>query len=779
MKEGPPSFDDIFVVMSAASVGDTEARVSLPDWPQLDDTATKFAIALNILLDDLAVSAADVQHELAARGHLANRLQVLAEASHEFAAATYDLDRLLYAVARRLCELVGDVCVIRAVTEDGQWLESRGAAYHRDPALLAEAREVMTLVRQRVGEGVAGRAAATGKPVLVPKIDTDELPPSTDPRYRAYLERLGLTSSMALPLVCRGKVVGVASLMRNSPGRPYTEDDLSLVQSVADHAALAIGNARSYAAERVARDAADRAASALQQAKAQFARLSECGIIGIMIADVHGNILEANDTYLKMLGYSRDELVQGVVRWSDLTPPELKHLGDRATELLRASGVAPPFETESFRKDGTRISVLVGIAMLEYPRCIAFMADLTQRVQAEAGRKRAEEALRQSEDQLRQAQKMEAVGRLAGGIAHDFNNVLSVILSYSDLLLSDLQPGDPMRDDVLEIQKAGTHAADLTRQLLMFSRQQVLEPKVVDLNDVIARMDKMLHRVVGEDVELLFIRSTSIGKVRVDPGSIEQVIMNLVVNARDAMPVGGKLTIETANAVLDEAYAAEHLGVKPGPHVLLAVSDSGSGMDRATQARIFEPFFTTKPIGQGTGLGLSTVFGIVQQSGGSVWVYSEVGKGTSFKVYLPLVEGAVDEAEPRSARATLRGSETILLVEDEAQVRAVALGILRRQGYRVLVAANGGEALLLCEKHSGMIDLLLSDVVMPQMSGPELARRLATLRPTTRVLCMSGYTDDAVIRHVALEAGIAFIQKPFTPDTLARKVREVLDAHRS
>jgi two-component system cell cycle sensor histidine kinase/response regulator CckA len=773
-----PSFDDIFVVMSAASVGDVAARVRLPDSPLVDDTATKFAIALNILLDDLAVSAAEVQHELTARGRLANRLQVLTEASHEFAAATYDLDRLLEAVARRLCELVGDVCVIRAVTEDGQWLEPHGAAHHRDPALLSTTRELMARVRQRVGEGIAGRAAATGKPVLVAQIDAAELPASTDPRYRAYLEQLGLTSSMALPLICRGKVVGVASLMRKSPGRPYTEDDLILVQSVADHASLAIGNARSYAAERVARDSADRAASALQQAKAQFARLSESGILGIMIADVHGNILEANDTYLKMLGYSREELLQGAVRWSDLTPPELKHLGDHATELLRASGVAPPFETESFRKDGTRFPVLVGVAMLEYPRCIAFMADLTQRVQAEAGRKRAEEALRQSEDQLRHAQKMDAVGRLAGGVAHDFNNVLSVILSYSDLLLSELPTGDPMRGDVEEIRKAGKHAADLTRQLLMFSRQQVLEPKVLDLNDVITRMDKMLRRVVGEDVELVSTRAATLGKVRVDPGSMEQVIMNLVVNARDAMPVGGKLTIETANVILDEAYAEEHLGVKAGPYVLLAVSDSGGGMDRATQARIFEPFFTTKAMGKGTGLGLSTVFGIVQQSGGSIWVYSELGKGTSFKVYLPVVEGELEEAQPQIAPTTLRGSETILLVEDEAQVRAVAHGILARKGYRVLVAASGGEALLLCEKHAGVIDLLLSDVVMPQMSGPELARRLATLRPTMKILCMSGYTDDAVVRHGALEAGIAFIQKPFTLDTLARKVREVLDAPR-
>jgi two-component system cell cycle sensor histidine kinase/response regulator CckA len=394
-----------------------------------------------------------------------------------------------------------------------------------------------------------------------------------------------------------------------------------------------------------------------------------------------------------------------------------------------------------------------------------------------AQRERAESALRQTEEQFRQAQKMEAVGRLAGGVAHDFNNVLSVILSYGEMMLEALKEDDPMHGDVEEVLKAAKRAADLTKQLLMFSRQQVLEPKVLDLNEVLGGMAKMLRRLVGEDVELSMATAAALGTVRADRGSIEQIVMNLAVNARDAMPRGGKLTIETANVVLDEAFAREHLGAKAGPAVLLAVSDSGTGMDRATQARIFEPFFTTKEQGKGTGLGLSTVFGIVQQSGGSIWVYSEVGVGSTFKVYLP-VTGTGTVAEPHATQppATLRGSETILLVEDEEQVRAVARGILKRQGYRVVVAQSAGEALLLCESHEGAIDLLLSDVVMPRMSGPELARRLAALRPGMKILCMSGYTDDAVVRHGALEAGIAFIQKPFTPDSLTRKVRDVLDA---
>jgi len=387
----------------------------------------------------------------------------------------------------------------------------------------------------------------------------------------------------------------------------------------------------------------------------------------------------------------------------------------------------------------------------------------------------SETRLAQSQEQLRQAQKMEAVGRLAGGVAHDFNNVLSVIIGYGDLLLQDLRPADPMRAEVEEIRKAGQRAAGLTRQLLMFSRQQVVEPRVIDLHEVLTSMDKMLQRILGEDVELVSMPPKAAGRVKADPSHIEQVILNLVVNARDAMPTGGKLTLETANVVLDEDYARSHLPAKAGPYVMLAVSDTGVGMDRETQARIFEPFFTTKDIGTGTGLGLSTVFGIVQQSGGNIWVYSEPGKGTTFKVYLPRVDDDVDAPKPHVAPATLRGTETILLVEDEEQVRTVVVNILRRQGYRVFPAQHAGEALLLCESYPEAIDLLITDVVMPQMSGPELARRLARTRPGMKVLCMSGYTDDSIVRHGVLESGVAFLQKPVTPATLASKVREILD----
>jgi PAS domain S-box-containing protein len=524
--------------------------------------------------------------------------------------------------------------------------------------------------------------------------------------------------------------------------------------------------------ERVARR---RVEAALVESEGRFRRLAESGIIGITVADVKGNISEANDAYLKLVGYSREELLNGVVRWADLTPPEFLPLTERATAQLEASGVAPPFETETYRKDGSRVPVIMGVAMLEYPKCIAITADISERKQAEQGRTQAESALRKSEEQLRQAQKMEAVGRLAGGIAHDFNNVLSIILSYAEVLLEDLKPVDPLRRDLEQIRTAALRAAGLTRQLLLFSRQQVAEPRVVDLNDVLVGLDKMLGRILGEDVELVLLPPKSPGRIKVDPTHIEQLILNLVVNARDAMPKGGKLTLETANVELDDEYVLAHLPAKPGSYVMLAVTDTGTGMDRATQARIFEPFFTTKETGKGTGLGLSTVFGIVQQSGGSIWVYSELDHGTTFKIYLPRVDAEVDGPKRQVELTTLRGTETILLVEDEEQVRLVVSGALRRLGYSVLVAQNAGEALLLCERHAGPIALLLTDVVMPQMSGPELAGRLLATRPEMKVLCMSGYTDDSIVRHGVLESGVAFIQKPVTPTMLSRKIREVLD----
>jgi PAS domain S-box-containing protein len=380
------------------------------------------------------------------------------------------------------------------------------------------------------------------------------------------------------------------------------------------------------------------------------------------------------------------------------------------------------------------------------------------------------------EEQLRQSQKLEAVGQLAGGVAHDFNNLLTGIIGYSELIISEVEKGSYLHQSILEIRKAGEHAASLTRQLLAFSRKQVMQPRILDLNDVVVEMNKMLRRLIGENIDLVTALDQDLGRVKADPGQIQQVIINLVVNARDAMPKGGKVVIELSNAYLDEDYAGHHISVQPGWYAMLAVSDTGCGMTAEVQKRVFEPFFTTKEVGKGTGLGLSTVFGIVKQSGGNIWVYSEMGKGTTFKVYLPLIERAVEKIEVDVERkSALGGTESILLVEDEEMVRKMTCTILAMNGYEVLVAANGVEALQLVEEHQGLINLILTDVVMPKMDGSELVEIIIRKRPEARVLFMSGYTDDAIVHHGVLAEGIPFIEKPFTPRSLACKIREVLD----
>ena len=406
------------------------------------------------------------------------------------------------------------------------------------------------------------------------------------------------------------------------------------------------------------------------------------------------------------------------------------------------------------------------------------LAAVNQNLQAEVNeRKSAQAELERSAEQLRQSQKMEAIGQLAGGVAHDFNNLLTAITGHSQLCLKHLKPEDPLHRHIEQIQKSGERAASLTRQLLAFSRKQILQPKIIDLNRIVVDMNKMLQRLIGEDIDLLMGLAADLGKVKADPNQIEQVLLNLSINARDAMPRGGRLTIETSNVDLSEEYSHDHVSVRSGQYVMLAVSDNGCGIDAETQTHIFEPFFTTKEVGKGTGLGLATVYGIVKQSEGTIWVYSEVGRGTTFKIYLPCAEAPVKEIEIETDNLELlQGTETVLLVEDEELVREMATEILRDSGYQVLEARHGHEALTLGRQHSGAIHLMLTDVVMPQMSGRELAEQLTPLRREMKVLYMSGYTDDAIVHHGVLEEGTAFIGKPFTPSALARKVRETLDA---
>jgi two-component system, cell cycle sensor histidine kinase and response regulator CckA len=503
----------------------------------------------------------------------------------------------------------------------------------------------------------------------------------------------------------------------------------------------------------------------LREREEYFKSLIEQAMDIIAVLDADGAVRYASPSVRPLLGYGAEELVGQHI--FDLVHP------DDIGPALRvfAEGVATGqggrlLGLQVRHKDGTYRSLeAIGRFLLDDPvvRGVVINArDVTER--------------RSLERQLLQAQKMEAVGRLAGGIAHDFNNVLTAIFGYADLLTEELPAGSPARQDLEEIRKAATRASALTRQLLAFSRQQVLAPMVLSVNDLVDDVDKMLRRLVGEDVELRLMLARDAGNVRADSGQLQQVIMNLVVNARDAMPTGGKLVIETADAELTEQYAEQHQAVIPGRYVMLAVSDTGVGMDAQTKARIFEPFFTTKEKGKGTGLGLSTVYGIVKQSGGYVWVYSEPGHGTTFKVYLPRVDAPAEPQAPPRETATLTGTETILLAEDDEMLRPLTKGLLAKFGYTVLDAESAEQALAVAGARQGPIHLLVADVVMPGASGRELARRLAQSRPETRVLYVSGYTDDAIVHHGMLEPGLKFLQKPFTPAALARKVREVLDS---
>jgi PAS domain S-box-containing protein len=491
---------------------------------------------------------------------------------------------------------------------------------------------------------------------------------------------------------------------------------------------------------------------------ASIVESSDYGIIGM---ELDGTILSWNQGAGQIYGYASEEM-QG-------RPSSVLFTGESASELrqdtetLQRGGISNRRELTGATKDGRAVQVSVNMSPIRNAEgrligVAAIVKDITEQ--------------KRMQKEFIQAQKMEGIGRLAAGIAHDFNNLLTVVTGYSDMLLSQIKDHDPMHDELSEVKRAGERAATLTRQLLAFSKKQILQPQTLDLNHIVTDMDRMLSRVIGEDIELVTILAPRLGCVYADPGQIEQVIMNLAVNARDAMPHGGKLTVETADVDVDETLA-RHLGVVPGPRVSLAVTDTGTGMDPQTQARIFEPFFTTKGTA-GTGLGLSTVYGIVHQSGGTIRVDSELDHGATFKIYLPRTEAAV-QATPPVVASVPKGSETILVVEDEDAVRNLVCSVLKKQGYAPIPARNGGEALLRCEQHSGEISLMITDVVMPSMNGGDLAARMRPLRPDMKVLFISGYAEGGIVRQGILQPNTALLGKPFSPSELARKVRETLD----
>lgn len=582
----------------------------------------------------------------------------------------------------------------------------------------------------------------------------------TDERDEELALKLGADRFFRKPMDLEELVTGVLDVLKERDRR--REEEIVSLPEEGEETVLELYN------ERLVRKLEKRNVE-LQKLQQKYQTLCENVSDLIFSLDEEGFFTDANRK-TELLGYRVEEVIGK--HFTEFLTPKSREIAQHHFEKAKArESRRDLYEVEVLKKDGTIAHVELSMSTLyqegRFFGRFGVARDISER-------KRAEVEMASLQEQLRQAQKMEAVGRLAGGIAHDFNNVLTVMKGTCQLSLLDLRPQDPLYANLKEIERCVDRAADLTRQLLIFSRKQVIEMRVLDLNRLIKNLDKMLHRLLGEDVELVTSFDEHLGTIKADPGQLEQVIINLVVNARDAMPRGGKLTIETSNVELDEEYGRKHIGVEPGPYVMVSVSDTGVGMTPEVRERIFEPFFTTKAEGRGTGLGLSTVYGIVKQIGGSIWVYSEPGRGTTFKIYLPRVDAPLEEIKKETLPEIPRGTETVLVVEDERTVRELAVRLLKKQGYNVLEAADGGKAFLLCEKHREPIHLILTDVVMPGMSGRELAERLRKIHPEARVLFMSGYTDDVIFHHGVLSEGTGFIEKPFTLETLARKVRQVL-----
>lgn len=510
----------------------------------------------------------------------------------------------------------------------------------------------------------------------------------------------------------------------------------------------------------------------LRQAEEKYRAIFEFAVEGIYQSTVSGQFLSVNPAFTRMLGYeSSKELISTVVDIGKQLYVDIKRRAE-LLQMLNEHDVVQGFEAQLYRRDGSKIWISENLRAVRAANgTIRYLGATCENITRR----------KDLENQLLQSQKMEAVGRLAGGVAHDFNNLLTVINGYSEFALGKATADDPLRKYLNEIRKAGERAVSLTRQLLIFSRRQALNLRLVDLNEIISDISKLLHRLIGEDIEFVIDLAPDLHQVKADPGQIEQVIMNLVVNARDAMPYGGKLTISTKNNELDECFVRENIGSQLGAFVMLSVSDTGCGMDEEVKSHLFEPFFTTKEAGKGTGLGLSTANGIVKQSGGFIRTSSAVNQGSTFEVFLPrgekVNERSMEQSKgPTHSRKAAGEPQTILLVEDEEMLRSLSCEVLRLDGYEILEAANGGEALLICEQHTNPIHLMVTDIVMPRMNGRYLAERLISMHPEMKVLLVSGYIDVVIVHQEILGSGVSFLQKPFTPSELTKSVRETLDS---
>lgn len=699
-----------------------------------------------------AIVRTRLEEERAAR---AARAQLLADLSYRLSLNVEGPEEALQLAAEQIAVLLGDGCVLYLLSPDRRRLEPF-AFHHRDPAGLELIRRALNT--PLAVDGFIGRTADTGKTVFHPDISPEVLRAMAAPSHRAALDRQSIYGIINAPLRAHAEVLGIVSIIRtNAENPPYSEADRVFLEEFAARAAVAIDNARLY--------------RRAHESEQRFRALLNSSRIGFVARDEEGRIVEANHAYAQMMGYQTPGELIGTDAEAVVAPEEVDaarqefrqtfggevdSLESERSYVLRDSSVVHARRTTSLVRDADG-TPLYALSLLE---------DVSER--------------HRLEEQLRESQKMEALGRFAGAIAHDFNNVLTAITGFSALIAGELAGDDPLQSELDEIRAAAERAAGLTRQLLTFSRRRVVRGEAVSVNELIKRISPMLGQLLGDDVRLALNLSSTEGAVMADESQLEQVIVNLAVNARDAMPGGGRLSIEVQVADIGQEFARARLSLEPGRYVVIAVSDTGLGMDAETARKIFEPFFTTKPLGRGTGLGLSTVFGIVSQSDGKISVYSERGYGTTFRIYLPSTEPASARAEPQPAdRADVehRGGGTVLVVDDEEALRRVVQRLLERAGYTVLTAGAGDETLALLDSHQGPIDLLITDIVLPGMQGPEIAREARRLREDIKVLYSSGYPGDDIVRR-GLDPDAAFLEKPFAPDQLVRIVSELINTER-